>query len=178
MDTVTTARWLYWMSRTPKVISPKGNPLISNLKMKLENFLLLLNLSTVPILPPWPPEIKRSLSVAPLSHTLTEELKPCLFQGISFSLPAPPPLLSTDCEIPSVVKETSVFFCKKAWRNHHQWKRIGPCQAKSRCGKAMVRAGGTLALGLRVLCWQQGVRVLSVAQLALEHNQILESGYL
>lgn len=40
----------------------------------------------------------------------------------------------------------------------------------------MVRAGGTLALGLRVLCRQQGPRVLSVAQLTPVHNQFFGIG--
>lgn len=83
-------------------ISPKGNPLISNLQMKLEAFLLLLKLSTVPILLPSPPETSHPFC-APLSYISIEKPKTCLFQGISISFPAPPPFLNIDCKIPQVL---------------------------------------------------------------------------
>lgn len=90
-------------------ISPKGHPLISNLQTKLEAFLLLLKLSTVPILLPSPPETSHPFC----GHPFIEEPQTCLFQGISVSIPAPSPFLNIDCKIPQVLQEPSVFLCKK-----------------------------------------------------------------
>lgn len=77
MDTITTARWLYWMSRT--AFSPRGNPLIFNLHVKLENFWLLLDLSTEPMLPPLPSE-KVILSMDPSVTLLLRNPKHLFFR--------------------------------------------------------------------------------------------------
>lgn len=84
---------------------PKGNPLIPNLQMKSEAFLLLVKFSTVAAIPPSPPETNHP-SCGPLSHTFIEEPKTCLFQGISLSFPAPPPSSTLTAKYP------------RYWRNH------------------------------------------------------------
>lgn len=134
-------------------ISPKGNPLIPNLQMKSEAFLLLVIFSTVPAIPPSPPETSLS-SCGPLSHTTIEEPKPGLFQGISLIIPSsstPPQhwLQNT----PGTVGTTGAFL-QKAWRNHHQQDSICCCwnQAQPSCGTGMTRGWGALALVLPVLC--------------------------
>lgn len=156
---------------------PNAIPKFPTLKMKLEN-LLLLNLSKVSILPPWPPEIKKGPFCGSSQPHFNWATQTVSFSGYFLLSPSSSTLPQHWLWNTLSSQGDERVFLQKAWRNHHQQKRIGPCQAKSRCGKAMVRAGGTLALVLLVLCWQQGLQVLSVAQLAPENDQILESGYL
>lgn len=166
MDTITTARWLYWMSRT--AFSPRGNPLIFNLHVKLENFWLLLDLSTEPMLPPLPSE-KVILSMDPSVTLLLRNPKYLFFRVFPChsNLLHPSPKLIV--KYPKHSKRQMCFSAKSTN------KTPSAKPNRSQPGKVMVwERGGerrnTHTGAAYTVLQQQGLQALSEEQLSPEQN--------
>lgn len=87
-----------------KHICPKGHPLISNLQMKLEAF-LLLKVSTAPSLPPSPPEISH-VFCGPL-RLLLRNPKHEFFRVFPYNSQLVHPSSTLTAKIPQILQEPS-----------------------------------------------------------------------
>lgn len=148
---------------------PKGNPLISNLHVKLETFLWLFKLSTVPILPPSSPETSHPFC-GPLSHTLLRNPNHVFFQGISAPFPVLPSSPTFIAKIPQVLYEPSVFFCKKPEETTVSKTALVPARLSQGVGGGWREEEDACSGAASFVLQQQVLQALSEEQLSPEHN--------